>query len=85
MKFEADSFDVQLVNSGERSIDMVESFTPDIVLMDLQMPKMGGEEALTVMHTNEWGKDIPVTLLTNLGEVEAPKGPRALGIHSYIV
>ena len=53
MKFEADSIDVQLVNSGERSIDMVESFTPDIVLMDLQMPKMGGEEALTAMHTNE--------------------------------
>ena len=49
------------------------------------MPKMGGEEALTVMHTNEWGKDIPVTLLTNLGEVEAPKGLCALGIHSYIV
>ena len=45
MKFEADGFDVQLVNSGERSIDMVESFTPDIVLMDLQKPKMGDKKS----------------------------------------
>jgi two-component system response regulator VicR len=85
MKFEADGFDVQLANNGERGIDMVESFTPDIVLMDLQMPEMGGEEALSIIRKNEWGKNIPVIILTNLGEEEAPKGLRALGIHSYIV
>ena len=38
-----------------------------------------------LMHTNEWGKKVPVTLFINLGEVEAPKGLCALGIHSYIV
>ena len=85
MKFESDGFDVQLANNGERGIDMVESFTPDVVLMDLQMPEMGGEEALTIIRKNDWGKDIPVIILTNLGEEEAPKGLRALGIHSYIV
>lgn len=85
MKFEADGFDVQLANNGERGVDMVESFTPDIILMDLQMPEMGGEEALTIIRKSTWGKDIPVIILTNLGEEEAPKNIRTLGIHSYIV
>jgi DNA-binding response OmpR family regulator len=85
MKFEADGFDVQLANNGERGVDMVETFGPDIILMDLQMPEMGGEEALTIIRKHEWGKNIPVIILTNLGEEEAPKNIRSLGIESYIV
>jgi len=85
MKFEADGFEVQLANNGERGVDMVESYGPDIILMDLQMPQMGGEEALKLIRKNDWGKGIPVIILTNLGEEEAPKGLRDLGIHSYIV
>lgn len=85
MKFEADGFDVQLANNGTRGVDMVESFSPDIILMDLQMPQMGGEEALSIIRKSDWGKTIPVIILTNLGEEEAPKTIRTLGIHSYIV
>jgi DNA-binding response OmpR family regulator len=85
MKFEADGFDVQLANNGERGVALVEAFSPDIILMDLQMPEMDGAAALALIRKEAWGKDIPVIILTNLGEEEAPKGIRALGIHSYIV
>lgn len=85
MKFEADGFDVQLANNGKRGIVMIESFQPDIILMDLQMPEMGGAEALTEIRKHDWGKDIPVIILTNLGEEESPKELRTLGIKSYIV
>ena len=85
MKFEADSFEVQLADNGERGVAMVESFKPDIILLDLQMPHMDGTEALTKIRAHSWGKNIPVIILTNLGEEEAPKELRALGIHSYIV
>jgi DNA-binding response OmpR family regulator len=85
MKFEADGFDVQLASDGERGVALVEVFTPDMILMDLQMPKMNGAEALAVIRKSEWGKNIPVIILTNLGEEEAPKEIRGLGIHSYIV
>lgn len=85
MKFEADGFDVQLADNGERGVTMVEKFLPDIILMDLQMPHMGGAEALEHIRAHDWGKNIPVIILTNLGEEEAPKSIRALGIHSYIV
>lgn len=85
MKFEADGFDVQLANDGERGVALVEAYAPDMILMDLQMPKMNGAEALAVIRKSEWGKNIPVIILTNLGEEEAPKEIRGLGIHSYIV
>ncbi|MDX2776647.1 response regulator [Streptomyces caniscabiei] len=85
MKFEADAFEVQLADNGERGVALVETFKPDLILLDLQMPKMDGTEALTEIRKHPWGKDIPVIILTNLGEEEAPKALRALGIHSYIV
>lgn len=85
MKFEADGFDVQLANDGKKGVAMVEHFSPDLLLLDLQMPEMGGDEALAFIRKQPWGKDLPVIILTNLGEEEAPKTIRSLGIHSYIV
>lgn len=85
MKFEADGFEVQIADNGKRGVDMVEGFLPDIILLDLQMPHMGGAEALALIRSHDWGKKIPVIILTNLGEEEAPKSLRDLGIHSYIV
>lgn len=85
MKFEADGFDVQIADNGKRGVSLVEAFSPDIILLDLQMPHMNGEEALTDIRKHEWGKTVPVIVLTNLGEEEAPKSLKSLGIHSYIV
>lgn len=85
MKFEAAGFDVQLASDGERGIALVEAFRPDLILLDMQMPKKNGLQALTEMRAQPWGKSIPVIILTNMGEEESPKGLRELGIESYIV
>lgn len=85
MKFEADGFDVQLADNGRDGVKLVESFEPDIILLDLQMPEMAGDEALAEIRSEEWGKNIPVMILTNLGEEEAPKILKQLNVHSYIV
>lgn len=85
MKFEADNFDVQVANNGRDGVTLAEQFLPDIILLDLQMPVMNGVDALREIRKSDWGKNIPVLILTNLGEEEAPKDIKALGIHSYIV
>jgi DNA-binding response OmpR family regulator len=51
MKFEADGFEVRLADNGKRGIALVESFLPDIILMDLQMPEMSGDKALAEVNT----------------------------------
>ncbi len=85
MKFEADGFDVQMASNGKSGVDLVKNFLPDMILLDLQMPEMDGAEALAIIRKNSWGKNIPVIILTNMGEEESPKSLKALGIHSYIV
>lgn len=85
MKFESDGFDVQLAHDGQQGVDLVQSFNPDIVLLDLQMPVMNGLEALEIIRKNPLGKTVPVIILTNVGVEEAPKELKALGVESYIV
>ena len=85
MKFETDGFDVQLADNGKRGVALVEAYLPDIILLDVQMPEMDGAEALSIIRKAEWGKTIPVIILTNMGEEESPKELRSLGIESYIV
>lgn len=85
MKFEADGFDVKLADNGKRGVALIEDFRPDMILLDLQMPEMTGDEVLERIRKEAWGKDIPVIILTNLGAEEAPKSLKGLGIHSYIV
>ena len=85
MKFEADGFDVRMAGNGKIGVDLVKSFKPDIILLDIQMPDMDGAEALKLIREHKDSKDTPVIILTNLGEEEAPSEMRSLGISSYIV
>lgn len=85
MKFEAAGFSVEVAENGKDGVDLVEKNRPDIILLDISMPIMSGDEALSIIRSKSWGKDIPIMILTNLGEEEAPRTLRGLGIHSYIV
>ncbi|HSE60745.1 MAG TPA: response regulator [Candidatus Saccharimonadales bacterium] len=85
MKFEAEGFEVQTAENGRLGVELCEHMKPDMILLDLKMPEMSGEEALKEIRASAWGKHTPVIVLTNLGEEEAPKSLRAMGIHSYIV
>ncbi len=85
MKFEANGFEVQLAHNGKAGVALVEDFHPDIILLDMQMPEMTGDEALAEIRKQASAKKTPVIILTNLGREEAPKGIDALDISSYIV
>ncbi|MEX0934419.1 MAG: response regulator [Candidatus Saccharimonadales bacterium] len=85
MKFEAEGFDVAYASDGQQGLEVVKEFKPDLLLLDLMMPIMGGAEMLEIMRKKDWGKDIKVIILTNMGESEAPTGLRDLGVDSFIV
>ena len=85
MKFEAAGFDVATASDGEAGVAMVKKFHPEIILLDIQMPRMDGAEALQQIRKTNAVKDTPVIILTNLGEEEAPDTLKKLNIHSYIV
>ncbi len=85
LKFETEGFTVQTAENGVLGLAMVEEFKPDILLLDMMMPEMNGDEVLQELRKKAWGKDITVIILTNLGQEEAPKILKELGVHSYII
>jgi len=85
MKFESEGYKVETAENGKIGLDMIEKMKPDMVLLDLMMPEMNGDEMLEIMRATEWGKDIPVIVLTNMGEQEIPEKIEKLGINAFIL
>lgn len=85
MKFELENFDVQVAFSGRDGLKLIKQTNPDLVLLDLCMPHMSGDEMLAKLRATEWGADVPVIILTNLSRAEAPAALRFLGVERYIV
>lgn len=70
---------------GEMALTTIQRELPDLVLLDLMVPKVAGDEILRRMRSSEWGKNIKVFIISNLNESDAPRGLRELGIDGYAV
>jgi two-component system response regulator ResD len=85
IKFEAEGYDVETAENGELGLELIEKMRPNIVLLDLMMPVMTGEEMLDKLRSQPWGKDIKVIILTNRGEQEIPPEVKQLGVTALIL
>jgi len=85
IKFEAEGYDVQTAENGRIGLEMLETIKPAIVLLDLMMPEMNGDEMLAKLRATEWGKDIKVIILTNVGEQEIPPAVKELSVSAIII
>lgn len=70
---------------GEEALALIEKELPDLVLLDLMVPKIAGDQILARMRASEWGKNIKVLIISNLNEADAPVGLREQGIEGYAV
>jgi DNA-binding response OmpR family regulator len=84
-KFEAEGYSVQTAENGKIGLELIESFKPDIILLDLMMPEMTGDVMLAKVRTTPWGKDLKVIILTNMGEQEIPVAVKELGVNAVIL
>jgi DNA-binding response OmpR family regulator len=84
-KFEAEGYSVQTAENGKIGLELIESFKPDIILLDLMMPEMTGDVMLAKVRTTPWGKDLKVIILTNMGEQEIPIAVKELGVNAVIL
>lgn len=85
IKFEAEGNEVETAENGRVGLELIEDMKPDIVLLDLMMPEMDGEEMLTRLRKQTWGKDIKVIILTNMGESEAPASIKEMNVEAFIL
>ena len=67
-KLELEHFEVSLATDGGMGLEQAISFHPDLILLDILLPKKDGFTVLQELKANPVTKDIPVILLTNLGQ-----------------
>lgn|SRR5512142_268381 len=69
-KLELDGFEVATARDGEEGLKAAMREKPDLILLDVLMPKLDGFEVLKRLKADEETKQIPVIMLTNLGQKE---------------
>lgn len=84
-KFELEGFQVVSAEDGQKGIDAAKSENPNIILLDILMPKMDGFAVLEQLKKDPDTKNIPVILLTNLGQKEDVKKGFELGAVGYLI
>jgi CheY-like chemotaxis protein len=87
-KFELEGHEIRVATNGEECLDVIEEFMPDLVLLDILMPKLNGFHVLKEIKKRPNLRQIPVILLTNLGETEVDMNKElatALGVSDYLI
>lgn len=84
-KLEREGYEVERAHDGVHGLEMCETFRPDLILLDLRMPNMSGDEMLEKLRATSWGCSIRVIILTNISKDEAPSVLRLLNVDQYIV
>lgn len=84
-KFEMEGFTVDVAENGEDGLAAVKEKKPDIVLLDILLPKMDGFTVLKKLKNDPVVKDIPVVLLTNLGQKDDVEKGLELGAVDYLI
>ena len=84
-KLQTAGFEVERAFDGEKGLALITARKPDLVLLDIVMPKKTGLEVLTALKALPETKAIPVIILTVLGSDDQIKKGLALGANDYIV
>jgi CheY-like chemotaxis protein len=80
-----ESYNVAWVASGEEGLERAESFKPDLILLDVIMPKINGIQVLQKLKDNILTQNIQVIILTVIGEKEIIDKCMKLGASGYII
>lgn len=84
-RFTKDRHEVITARDGEEGLELMEKEQPDLVLLDIMMPKMSGLEMLERIKANPATRSVPVVILTNLAGEEEQARALELGAVAYIV
>jgi len=84
-KLTQDGFEVEVAIDGKQGLEKIKSVKPDLVLLDIVLPKMDGFEILENTKKDKELQDIPIILLTNLGQKNEIEKGLSLGADEYII
>ena len=84
-RLEREGYEVSVAKNGEEGLEFMSRETPDLILLDIIMPKLGGLEVMEKMNEDKSLKSIPVIVISNSGQpVEIDRAQR-LGAKDWLV
>ena len=84
-KLQEAGFEVSVAGDGSLGLRKINEENPDLLMLDIVMPNMDGFELLQTIKSNPETKNIPVIILSNLGEQEDVERGLELGAEAYII
>ncbi len=85
LKFEDAGYTISSATDGEIAVKVAQRILPDVILLDLIMPKMDGFEVMRILKSDPKTKKIPIIVLSNLGEGTDIEKAKSLGAVEYFV
>lgn len=85
LKLSLEGYNVEVAENGREGVEKVKEFLPDVVLLDILMPELDGFDVLKIIKEDPKTKDIPVLIMSNLGQEDHVQKGMKLGAVGYIV
>lgn len=85
VKLGKEGYETKIALDGDEAIEQLATFTPDLIILDLLLPKKDGFEVLKEIKARDVWKSIPVLIASNLGQKEDIERGMNLGAIDYIV
>lgn len=82
---QAEGIEASSASDGEEGLRMIKEFKPDLVLLDIILPKKDGYQVLGEVRADDMTKNVPIILLTNLGGLNDIEKALELGATTYLV
>lgn len=85
MRLQAEGFDVRRVGNGEDALAAALSYKPDLVLLDVMMPKVSGFDVLDILRNTPETANLKIIMLTALSQDSDKERAESLGVDDYLV
>ncbi|MEK7059268.1 MAG: response regulator [Patescibacteria group bacterium] len=84
-RLQAEGFDIRRMNNGEEALAAATSYKPDLILLDVMMPKVSGFDALDILRNTPETANVKVIMLTALSQDSDQDRAKTLGADDYLV
>ncbi len=85
LKLELDGYDVEVASDGEMALESARAAPPDIIFLDIRLPKLDGFGVLEALHKDDRTKQVPVVILSNYSEKQLIDRGVKLGAADYLI
>lgn len=84
-RLELEGFETKEVNNGEEALSTAIQYKPDLILLDVMMPKISGFDVLDILRNTSETANIRIIMLTALSQPKDKERAESLGVDDYLV